>query len=98
MAELASALPINGANYAYLLNTASKSLALVGASLTLLDAATTATISAATFAAYLQGEIMSAVPAYCFTLILLVGMAVVCLIGLREVVGLAFAILCLHVS
>ena len=98
MTELASALPYNASNYAYLLNTTSKTFALVAASLALLDAATTASVSAASFAAYLEGEVTLSFPSYWITIIILAGFVVICLSGLKESVGLAFSMLCIHVS
>lgn len=97
MIELASALPYNASNYAYLLNTTSKTFALVAAALALLDAATTASVSAASFAAYLQGEVKLSFPAYWITIIILAGFVLVCLSGLKESVGMAFSMLCVHV-
>ncbi|EKM52801.1 uncharacterized protein PHACADRAFT_212012 [Phanerochaete carnosa HHB-10118-sp] len=57
MEELASALPISGAPYTYLLNVSSKTLALIGAALLLLDFSATAVVSAATAMSYLGGEV-----------------------------------------
>ncbi|KAJ3476620.1 hypothetical protein NLI96_g11036 [Meripilus lineatus] len=57
MEELASALPMGGAPYSYLLNVSSKTLALIGAAALLLDYAATAVVSAATAATYLDGEV-----------------------------------------
>lgn len=97
MCELAAALPINAANYAYLLNTTGKTFALIAAALALLDAATTASVSAASFAAYLEGESVLPFPSYWLTIIVLIGFTVICLSGVKESVGLAFSMLCLHV-
>lgn len=97
MTELASALPYNASNYAYLLNTTSKTFALVAAALALLDASTTASVSAASFAAYVQGEVSLPFAAYWITVIVLAGFVLICLSGLKESVALAFSMLCIHV-
>ena len=44
MCENASAVPFNGGNYSYLVNFTSKSIAIIAAAITLLDAITTVPI------------------------------------------------------
>ncbi|KXN88407.1 hypothetical protein AN958_07313 [Leucoagaricus sp. SymC.cos] len=64
MKELASALPISGGPYTYLLNVSSKPLALVSASLLFLDFASTSVVSAVTASTYLAGEVELPFPAW----------------------------------
>ncbi|TDL27804.1 hypothetical protein BD410DRAFT_893978 [Rickenella mellea] len=94
--ELASALPITGANYTYLLNVSSKSFALAAAALALLDYVTTAVISAATASAYISGEVSLPFPVFVGTILLAALPVGISLCGLRESARTAFAILSLH--
>jgi len=55
--ELGSAVRLNGANYTYLLQFSGKTLGLIGAAATLLDAMATSMVSTATAAAYLEGDV-----------------------------------------
>jgi amino acid transporter len=81
--ELGSAVRLNGANYTYLLQFSGKTLALIGAAATLLDAMATSTVSSATAAAYLAGEVPNlGMPQAVLALSLLVGL---CLIGFFRV-------------
>ncbi|KAI0083586.1 amino acid permease-domain-containing protein [Irpex rosettiformis] len=96
MEELASALPISGAPYTYLLNVGSKNLALMGAALLLLDYSATAVVSAATAISYLAGEVKLPFPVIAGTLLILVIFAVVSLSGLKESARIALVVLTMH--
>ncbi|KAJ6537397.1 amino acid permease-domain-containing protein [Mycena vulgaris] len=98
MEELASALPINGAPYSYILNVSRKSLALLGAALLLLDFTSTSVVSAATAASYLAGEVVLPFPAFVGAALVLVIFALVSLTGLKESARIAFAVLAFHLA
>ncbi|KAI0070664.1 hypothetical protein K474DRAFT_1669815 [Panus rudis PR-1116 ss-1] len=97
MEELASALPLSGAPYTYLLNVSSKWFALLGAAMLLLDFASTSVVSAATAATYLAGEVSLPFPSYLGTVIILVIFTTISLSGLRESARIALAVLSLHI-
>lgn len=66
-------------------SNASRFLALTAAAITLLDAVATAAVSAATAASYLSAEVSGAAISYeAITAILLIGLATVCLSGMRD--------------
>ncbi|KAI6165303.1 amino acid permease-domain-containing protein [Pisolithus thermaeus] len=96
MEELGSALPISGAPYTYLLNASTKSVALVGAALLLLDFAATAVTSAATAMSYLAGELAIPFPVYVGTLLVFVLFTAVSLAGLKESARVASGVLSFH--
>ncbi|KAF8152993.1 amino acid permease-domain-containing protein [Crassisporium funariophilum] len=97
MEELASALPISGAPYTYILNVSTKTFALMAASLLLLDFASTAIVSAATAAAYLAGEVRGLpFPEWVGAMVVLVLFTLVSLSGMRESARIALAVLVLH--
>ncbi|KAI0798140.1 amino acid permease-domain-containing protein [Abortiporus biennis] len=98
MEELASALPIGGAPYTYLLNVSSKPLALFGAALLLLDFASTSVVSAATAMSYLAGEVHLPFPVFVGSIIVLVVFALISLAGLRESARIAFVVLSFHIA
>ncbi|KAJ7342876.1 amino acid permease-domain-containing protein [Mycena albidolilacea] len=98
MEELASALPISGAPYSYILNVSRKSLALLGAALLLLDFAATAVVSAATASSYLAGEVALPFPPFVGAALVLVIFALVSLTGLKESARIAFVVLAFHVA
>ncbi|KAJ7291814.1 AAAP amino acid permease [Mycena rebaudengoi] len=98
MEELASALPISGAPYSYILNVAGKSLALLGAALLLLDFASTSVVSTATAAAYLSGEVRLPFPEFVAAALLLVAFTLVSLTGLKESARIAFVVLAFHIT
>ncbi|KAJ7159241.1 amino acid permease-domain-containing protein [Mycena crocata] len=98
MEELASALPITGAPYSYILNASRKSLALLGAALLLLDFASTSVVSAATASSYLAGETALPFPTFVPAALILILFALVSLSGLKESARLAFAVMLLHVG
>ncbi|KAF8531286.1 hypothetical protein JB92DRAFT_2853005 [Gautieria morchelliformis] len=84
--ELGSAIQLNGGNYAYLLQVSGTTLGLLGAAATLLDSVVTSTESAATAASYLRGEFTSslAVSEAAITIALLTGLAILCLVNVRD--------------
>ncbi|KAG1819188.1 amino acid permease-domain-containing protein [Suillus subaureus] len=96
MEELASALPISGAPYTYLLNVSTKSVALFGAALLLLDFSATVVVSAATAASYLAGEVSLPFPVYVGAVLVFVLFTFVSLSGLRESARVATGILAMH--
>lgn len=98
MEELASALPISGAPYSYILNVSRKSLALLGAALLLLDFASTSVVSAATVASYLGGEVALPFPEFAGAALVLLVFALVSLTGLKESARIAFGLLVFHVA
>ncbi|GAA5864700.1 hypothetical protein JCM8547_008274 [Rhodosporidiobolus lusitaniae] len=100
MTELAAALPISGANYAYLLNSSpSLSFALLGASLTLLDDVATSVVAAATAASYIADQGVKAVGAEMWlTIVLICGIAVVGLVGVKGSAGVTLMTLGIHLT
>ncbi|KAF7313066.1 AAAP amino acid permease [Mycena kentingensis (nom. inval.)] len=101
MQELATALPIPGAPYSYLLNVSRKSLALLGAALMLLDFTSTAVVSAATASSYITAELASqhqhSVPPAALTLSILTLFALISLLGLKESARIAAGVLSFHI-
>lgn len=97
MEELASALPISGAPYTYLLNVSSKTLALIGAALLLLDFSATAVVSAATAMSYLDGEVTLPFSTVVGSILIILLFALVYLSGVRDSAKMAFTIMMLHV-
>ncbi|KAK7045022.1 Aaap amino acid permease [Favolaschia claudopus] len=98
MQELASALPISGAPYSYLLNVSRKSIALLGAALLLLDFAATSAVSAATASTYLSGEVALPFPSWVGAALVLVIFALASLTGLKESARLAAVLLAFHLG
>ncbi|KAG2134799.1 amino acid permease-domain-containing protein [Suillus clintonianus] len=98
MEEMASALPISGASYTYLLNVSTKSVALLGAALLLLDFSATAVVSAATAASYLAGEVSLPFPVYVGAGLVFVLFTFVSLSGLRESSRVATGVLVMHAA
>ncbi|SJL10090.1 uncharacterized protein ARMOST_13472 [Armillaria ostoyae] len=98
MAELGSALPITGAPYSYILNVSTKSFALAGAALLLLDYVSTSVVSAATAAAYLSGEVNLPFPSFVGTIIVLALFTLISLSGIKESARLALVSLSFHVG
>ena len=76
----------------------SKSLALVGASLLLLDFAATSVVSAATAVSYLAGEVTLPFPVVVGSLIVLMIFLLISLSGIRDSARLALTLLSIHVS
>jgi len=75
-----------------------KSIALLGAALLILDFSATAVVSAAAAASYLAGEIFLPFPVYVVALFILVLLTFISLSGLREGARLAACVLSIHVS
>ncbi|KAJ7510645.1 amino acid permease-domain-containing protein [Mycena galericulata] len=98
MEELASALPLRGAPYSYILNISRKSLALLGATLLLLNFASTSVVSASTASSYLAGEVVLPFPAFVGAALVLAIFALVSLTGLKESARIAFVVLAFHVA
>lgn len=100
--ELASALSAsNAGNYSYLSNISSKLIAVLAAAITLLDAIATGAVSAGTASAYIAGETAMVQPHIDVRLIavlLLVGLAALCLLGLRDSSTVALGMFLLHVT
>uniref|UniRef100_A0A0W0FV04 Putative AAAP amino acid permease n=1 Tax=Moniliophthora roreri TaxID=221103 RepID=A0A0W0FV04_MONRR len=97
MSELSSALPTCGAPYSYLLNVSSKSLAIVGASILLLDFGATSVVSAATAASYLAGEVSLPFPQFVAVVVTLAAFTLISLSGIKESARLALCVLTTHV-
>lgn len=96
--ELGSAIRLNGANYIYLLQCSGKTLGAIGAAATLLDAVATSVVSAATAGAYLKGEIPNlSIQEWGIGMCLLVGIALIALISIRESSSLTLSITLIHV-
>ncbi|KAG6814928.1 hypothetical protein H0H93_011623, partial [Arthromyces matolae] len=98
MEELGSALPMSGAPYTYMLNVSSKSFALLGAALLLLDYTSTSVVSAATAASYLAGEVKLPFKDYVVTILVLLVFTVVSLSGVKESARIALAVLSFHMG
>ena len=79
------------------LNGSTKTIALVGAALLLLDFAATAVVSAATASSYLAGEVALPFPFYVGPFLVFVLFTAVSLLGLRESARVASAVLAFHV-
>ncbi|KIJ54334.1 hypothetical protein M422DRAFT_58383 [Sphaerobolus stellatus SS14] len=96
--ELGSAIHLNGANYVYLLEVSGSTMGMVGASITLLDAIATSTVSAATAASYLEGEFAHhlAIPDSAITALLLTGLAIICLTNIKMSSSLTLTIFVFH--
>ncbi|VDB89935.1 unnamed protein product [Peniophora sp. CBMAI 1063] len=96
--ELASAAHLNGANYIYLLQFSGKTMGVIGATATLLDAICTSTVSAATASSYLSGEFTHLpVSPGVITIVLLIGLGLLALAGLRESASVSAAIFAFHI-
>ncbi|GAA5902217.1 hypothetical protein JCM8208_002507 [Rhodotorula glutinis] len=97
MTELASALPISGANYAYLLNTSSSlPFALIAAGLTLLDDVATSVVAAATASSYIADQAPGIVGTTWMTILLLVGIATIGLVGVKGTASVTLTTLTVH--
>lgn len=99
MVELANALPQSGANYLYLLNgSTSKLLAVTGAVLTLLDDVLCAVVSAATASSYIAHQGHLPFPDAYLTVIILGGIGLTCMSGVKLMARATSALLAFHVS
>jgi amino acid transporter len=99
MLELGSAFRFNGHNYIYLLQVCGKTMGIVGAASTLLDAIATAVVSAATASAYLSAEFEHKLPINVagLAIIFLLVVAIFTLVSFRESTTLSLTITVLHV-
>lgn len=99
--ELASALSAsNAGNYYYLSNISTKLVAVLAAAITLLDAVATGAVSAGTASAYIAGEtVMDSVHIdyRLISVLLLVGLASLSLLGLRDSSTVALGMFALHI-
>ncbi|NIA04355.1 MAG: amino acid permease [Proteobacteria bacterium] len=95
--EVVGALPLNGGAYNALLNTTSKSMASLAASLTLLSYMATAVISASEAMHYLSG-IVPALPVQMATIILLALFMGLTILGLGESAAVAVVIFLFHLA
>ncbi|KAI0265919.1 amino acid permease-domain-containing protein [Gloeopeniophorella convolvens] len=94
--ELASTVHINGSNYVYLLQFSGRTLSLIGAAATLLDAIATSTVSAATASAYLSAETHLPMSAPVLTILFLVVLGVVAVAGIKENASITAAVFMFH--
>lgn len=97
--ELGSAFRFNGHNYIYLLQVCGKTMGIVGAASTLLNAVVTAVVSAATASAYLSAEFEHKLPISIagITILLLLAVSTLTLFSFRESTTLSLTITVLHV-
>ncbi|KAN0066600.1 hypothetical protein ACQY0O_000694 [Thecaphora frezii] len=105
MCELASALSAsNAGNYSYFSNVSTKTVSLLAAAITMLDAIATAAVSAGTASAYIAGETVRSdgtapvIDARLISILLLVGLALLCLSGLRDSSSLALTMFLIHMA
>ncbi|KZV90196.1 hypothetical protein EXIGLDRAFT_677363 [Exidia glandulosa HHB12029] len=98
MVELASAIPVSGSNYMYLLNSTKRFAALAAATVKLLDNVATAVVSAAASTVYIEGEVDLPFSPIWLTILLLILFSIVAVAGLKESASLAFVILALHIA
>ncbi|KAG5732915.1 hypothetical protein E4T56_gene8432, partial [Termitomyces sp. T112] len=98
MEELGSALPLSGAPYTYILNVSSKSFALVGAALLILDFTSTSVVSAAIAASYLSGEGKLPLPEYILAILVLLVFTIISLSGVKESARIALVVLIFHMG
>ncbi|KIM22963.1 hypothetical protein M408DRAFT_269399 [Serendipita vermifera MAFF 305830] len=97
--ELGSAVQLNGASYTYLLQFSSKTLGLIGAAATLLDAMATSTVAAATATAYLGGEFHTLpVPYSVLSIGLLVLITLMALVNSKDSTSITLAIAFFHMT
>lgn len=81
----------------YRLNISTKSLALIGAALLMLDFASTSVISAATAASYLSGEVSLPFPVFVGAACILVIFTLISLTGIKEGARMALVVATFHV-
>jgi hypothetical protein len=80
------------------LNVSTKTLALIGAVLLLLDFSLTSVVSAATATSYIASEVSLPFPVFVCAILVLVAFTVVSLAGIKESMHIAFVVLMFHVS
>jgi len=84
-------------SYIYLLQFSGKTLALIGAAVTLLDAVATSAVSAATASAYLSAEIHSMpISTSMLAVLFLIALGVLALAGIRENASATAAVFLFH--
>ena len=102
LCELASALSAsNAGNYSYLSNISTKLVAVLAAAITLLDAIATGAVSAGTASAYIAGETLTNhahIDDRLVSVLLLVGLASLCLLGMRDSSSVALGMFLFHVT
>ncbi|KAK4054986.1 hypothetical protein OIO90_003327 [Microbotryomycetes sp. JL221] len=99
MVELGHVIPLDGGNYVYLINSCSKTVAIIGAVLTLLDDVCTSIVSAGTAASYIAAEIGKAGSSATdigLTIALLLTLTVVGLLGIKGSAETMTSILMFH--
>ncbi|RKP09267.1 amino acid permease-domain-containing protein [Thamnocephalis sphaerospora] len=99
LAEVSTALPMNGGTYNCLLNTASKSAASVAASLSLISYTATAVVSASTATACLAGElpeVLDSRAVFWLTVGVLIVFAAIVALGMQESSLVALIIFTIH--
>ena len=97
--ELSSALGASDSvNYGYFSNISTRSIALIAAAITALDAITTAAVSASTAASYLDAETPGRVGTVGWTVILLAMLTTVACLGLRDSSRVALGMMSLHLG
>ncbi|KAK4050620.1 hypothetical protein OIV83_003346 [Microbotryomycetes sp. JL201] len=94
--ELGQVIPRDGANYAFILNSAGKTAALVAAVLTIMDDVATSVVSAGTAASYIAAEVDREGAALWLTLALLVGFTAFGLAGIKGSAEVMSMTLSLH--
>ncbi|CAO3664430.1 unnamed protein product [Umbelopsis ramanniana] len=98
MTEVCTALPLNGGIYSAMLNSSSKWLAGVVASILILDYLATCVVSAASAAAYLAAEVAlpDKLPAFALAIIIMIVFALIAFCGIRESSTVALIIFSVH--
>lgn len=95
--EVVGALPLNGGAYNVLLNTSSKKIAAIAATLTVLSYMATAVISASEAMHYLH-HIFSTLPITIATIIVLIIFTILSIIGIGESAKVAVGIFIFHLA
>lgn len=96
MHGLASALKsANAGSYSYLMNVSSRMVALIGGSITILDAISTGAVSSATAASYVSEE-APRLSMPIFTILFLLILTAICLLGMRDSSAIALSMFTLH--
>lgn len=94
--EVVLALPINGGAYNCLLNGTSKTVAAIAGVMTILSYVATAVISGKVAIEYLH-EIISVIPIVPFTILLLLGFAILVIGGIKDSAKIALGIFGFHI-
>ncbi|CAM0135491.1 hypothetical protein VKS41_005136 [Umbelopsis sp. WA50703] len=98
LTEVSTALPLNGGIYSAMLNSSSKWLAGVVASILILDYLATCVVSASSAASYLAAEILlpSHLPPFALSIIIMVAFAAIAFLGIQESSTVALVIFLIH--